>query len=271
MFAYDPAVSLDLRSEAPARDLADGGRVEDVTFASPRGGRVTALLAIPAGHGPFPALLFMHAGQLDRSEFVDEAVDLAQHGVVSLMIDAPFARRDPWQVAVGAGEHGVDVDLHAVVDMRRSIDLLEARREVDPARIGYVGHSYGASLGPILLAIEASRFQTAVLMAGHPANSEFYRDSPMMAGDRKEAGPSTWGAYVRAIEPLDAVRYLPSVACPTLLQWARRDEFIGPDDAARFTATLGDRGDARWYDSDHFFDQAARRDRETWLLDHLAR
>ena len=271
MFAYDPSLPLDLRSEALARDLADGGRLEEVTFASPRGGRVTASLAIPSGDGPFQALLFMHAGQLDRSEFIDEAVDLVRGGVVSLLIDAPFARPDPWRVAVGPGEHGADVDVHAVVDMRRSVDLLEARRDVDPSRIGYVGHSYGASLGPILLEIEASRLRTAVLMAGHPANSEFYRDSPVMAADRDEAGPSTWHAYVRAMEPLDAVRFLPGVACPTLLQWARHDEFIGTDEAARFTATLGDHGDARWYDSDHFFDEAARRDRKRWLLDHLAR
>jgi cephalosporin-C deacetylase-like acetyl esterase len=269
MFDYDPSPPLDARPDAPARDLAGGGRAEDITFVSPRGGRVTATLAIPSGEGPFPAILFMHAGQLDRTEFVDEAVSLALYGVVSLMIDAPYTRPDPWRVAIGAGEQGVDIDLHAVVDMRRSLDLLEVRSDIDPARIGYVGHSYGASLGPILLAIEASRLRTAVLMAGHPANSEFYRDSPIMAADREAAELATWRAYVRALDPLDAVRYLPRVVCPTLLQWARHDEFIGPDDAVRFTAALGDRGDARWYDSDHFFDEAARRDREAWLLKHL--
>jgi dienelactone hydrolase len=269
MFDYDPRPPLDARPEAPARDLAGGGQAEDITFVSPCGGRVTATQTIPSGEGPFAATLFVHAGQLDRTEFVDEAAYLARHGVVSLMIDAPFARPDPWRVAVGAGAQGVDVDLHAVVDMRRSLDLLEARGDVDPARMGYVGHSYGASLGPILLAIEASRLRTAVLMAGHPANSEFYRDSPIMAADREEAEPATWRAYVRALDPLDAVRYLPGVVCPTLLQWARHDEFIRPDDAVRFTAALGDRGDARWYDSDHFFDEAARRDREAWLLEHL--
>lgn len=269
MFDYDPTPPLGARQEAPARDLAGGGRAEDITFASPRGGRVTATQALPPGEGPFAAILFVHAGQLDRTEFIDEAADLARDGVVSLMIDAPFARPDPWRVAIGPGEQGVDIDLRAVVDMRRSLDLLEARPDVDPARLGYVGHSYGASLGPILLAIEASRLRTAVLMAGHPANSEFYRDSPIMAADRDEAGPATWHAYVRALDPLDAVRYLPGVGCPTLLQWARHDEFIGRGDAVRFTAALGNRGDARWYDSDHFFDEAARRDREAWLREHL--
>ena len=38
-----------------------------------------------------------------------------------------------------------------LTDLRRGVDLLVARAEVDPARIGYVGHSLGSTLGGVLV------------------------------------------------------------------------------------------------------------------------
>ena len=37
-----------------------------------------------------------------------------------------------------------------MIDMRRGVDLLLARRDVDPRRIAYVGHSYNANVGALL-------------------------------------------------------------------------------------------------------------------------
>lgn len=53
-------------------------------------------------------------------------------------------------------------EIHAVVDLRRGIDLLLARPDVDPRRLAYVGHSYGAQWGAILSAVD-KRIKTAVL------------------------------------------------------------------------------------------------------------
>src|SRR5438270_10837729 len=58
-----------------------------------------------------------------------------------------------------------DAFIHAVVDLRRGIDLLVARPDVDGDRIAYVGHSYGAQWGSILSAVDR-RMKTTVLMAG---------------------------------------------------------------------------------------------------------
>ena len=49
--------------------------------------------------------------------------------------------------------------------MRRGLDLLGARKDVDPKRIAYVGHSYNATVGGFLSGIDR-RFKVFVLMAG---------------------------------------------------------------------------------------------------------
>jgi cephalosporin-C deacetylase-like acetyl esterase len=50
-------------------------------------------------------------------------------------------------------------------DLRRSLDYLESRRDIDATRIGYLGASFGGQLAPIFLAIEP-RIKTAVLDSG---------------------------------------------------------------------------------------------------------
>src|SRR6202011_3560940 len=58
-----------------------------------------------------------------------------------------------------------EAEIQAVVDLRRGIDLLLARPDVDAKRLAYVGHSYGAQWGSILSAVD-KRMKTSILMAG---------------------------------------------------------------------------------------------------------
>jgi hypothetical protein len=76
LFQYDAAQPLDVRSAA--RDARDGVTVSDITYASPKGGRVTAYLVTPSGPGPFAGLLFGHWGGGNRTEFLPEAILYAQ-------------------------------------------------------------------------------------------------------------------------------------------------------------------------------------------------
>ena len=92
IFDYDGKAPTEFQERS--REPVDGATVADVSYASPRGGRVPAYLVTPSGRGPFAAVLFMHWGQGDRTEFLSEAVRYAKSGVVSLMIDAPYHRPD---------------------------------------------------------------------------------------------------------------------------------------------------------------------------------
>src|SRR4029077_2516485 len=123
--------------------------VHDISYASPKGGRVPAYLVVPEGKGPFAAVLWGHwywsnSSMRNRSEFLDEAVVLAHSGVVSLLPDGPIAR--PGHVGNNRPLNDSETPelIQAIVDMRRGADLLLARVDVDPARLAFVGHSYNA-------------------------------------------------------------------------------------------------------------------------------
>lgn len=94
-FVYERKAPLEIRTIG--RSSRQDVSVIDLTYASPLGGRVPAYLVVPAGKGPFAAVLFGHwmmegSPLRNRREFLEEAVVLARAGAVSLLIDAPLVR-----------------------------------------------------------------------------------------------------------------------------------------------------------------------------------
>src|SRR5262249_28068863 len=153
LFNYDANVALDIQENS--KEIIEGIDVHDLSFASPKGGRVTSYLIVPPGRGPFAAILYVHWGQGNRTEFLSEAVAMAKYKVISLLIDGPFARLDADPDAnLLHPEKEREQWIKGVVEMRRAIDVLLARNDVDPKRIGYVGHSYGATFGGVLAGVE---------------------------------------------------------------------------------------------------------------------
>src|SRR5215470_19003729 len=89
---YDRTAPVDLQ-EVGVTKRGDV-EVHDISYASPKGGRVTAYLVVPPGKGPFAAVEFVHWGQGNRTEFLSEALLYARAGIISLLLDAPPARAD---------------------------------------------------------------------------------------------------------------------------------------------------------------------------------
>src|ERR1700736_797299 len=166
LFGYQPKTPLDLQDKI-ITEFADG-TLHDITYTSPKGGPVDAYLVVPKGKGPFAAILFGHWGNGTRAEFIPEAKIYAGAGVVSLIPDYPWDRPQPWHKALSSGdkaEQDRDIEIQAVIDLRRGIDLLLQRPDIDPKRLAYVGHSYGAQWGSILSPIDR-RQKTSVFIAG---------------------------------------------------------------------------------------------------------
>ena len=270
---YDASASLEVQ-EAGTERRGDV-RILDLSYASPMGGRVPAYLILPSDDGKHPAVLFLHPGQGDRKTFLDEAVRLARdHGFASLTISAPFLRPEnqgkrggnPWNPEVSRNEQ-----IQTIVDVRRGFDLLASRPEVDPKRLAYVGHSLGATVGGTLAGIE-KRPVAFVLMAGYPAQTHAVlnnHDQGSIAF-RELTTPEQRDAYLKAMEPLDSL-YWVAFASPAklLFQFAKRDEFITPWDAAVYVRAAREPKEVRWYDTDHYFNDEARRDRDEWLVKTL--
>ena len=85
-------------------------------------------------------------------------------------------------------------------DLRRSVDYLETRPDIDADRLGYMGISWGSAMAPIMTAVEP-RVKASVLVVG--------------------------GLMMQAVQPVaDPFNYLPRVTIPTLMLNGRYDSFF---------------------------------------------
>src|SRR5439155_273839 len=160
-FDYDAGAPLDVRVSSSHFD--GGVRVRELTYASPKGGRVPALLFVPSGRGPFAGLIVQHGLPSSKEDVAFDAEDLARLGAVVIAIDAPFARRSGAPIAFTRRDRKEQIQL--IVDLRRAVDLLRARADVDDDRIAYLGISYGAAMGGLLAGAE-HRIAAFVLISG---------------------------------------------------------------------------------------------------------
>jgi dienelactone hydrolase len=274
LFYYDKAATLSMRDS-----LIESGehhKVFDVSFSSPRGGRVTAYLVTPARKGRFPGIVFGHWGLGDKTEFLPEAKLYAEAGCVSLMIDYPWVRPAPWRVNQGSGMDEPEKDLavfaQAVVDLRRGLDVLASRDDVDREKIAYVGHSYGAQWGVILSAVE-KRIKAVVLMAGVPSDSAIFLEGndPTYVAWRERTPKETMARYFAVTNTVAAIRYVAHAKpTPLFFQFARKERVFRIPAMERYYAVASEPKRLKWYDTGHELnDVQALLDRAEWLHEQI--
>ncbi len=262
-FDYDPAQPLDVREAGV--EFREGVTIHDVSYASVASGRVAAFLVVPPDEGTFPGVIFVHPAPGNRYTFLDEAAELAQYGAVSLLIDAPWSQGEAWGRRMGEPEHDLEEHLKTAKDLRRAVDLLSARPEVDAERMAYVGHSLGALFGGILAGVE-ERFKTCVLMAGVGSFPEVaVLNLPQLRGP-------ALGHYRQVLAPIDPLYYIQFAApAPLLFQFGLQDRSFACAKFIEFAAAGSEPKVVKWYHAGHYLPEpGARRDRLDWLRAHLS-
>lgn len=171
-------MSLPLRFERSNEELAAPLRpqepsepypyiVEEVRFRNPEGGHILAgTLTVPEGSGPHPgAVLISGSGPQDRDEallghkpFLVLSDHLTRAGVAVL-------RFDDRGVGDSEGDFGSATTHDFATDVEAATSYLATRPEVDPARVGLVGHSEGGLIAPIVAA-DMGKVAYVVLLAG---------------------------------------------------------------------------------------------------------
>ncbi len=273
MFLYDRKMPLDVREIGV--ENRDGIQVHDISYASPKGGRVTAYLVVPPGKGKFAGLIFMHVRPGSRAIFLDEALSYARMGGVSLLIDAPFSRagesKRDFDPTVTHPEIDRDIYIQTVIDLRRGVDLLLSRHDIDRKRIGFVGHSFGAHTGVLLASVE-KRIKGYVIMAGGPSLTEFLRTStvPGIVEVRNSLTKPQQENYFTTLATVDPINYVPYVAPSALFfQFGKRDTNPTEQSAARYFQAASNPKSVKWYDTGHALNDEARHDRALWLQEQL--
>ena len=247
--------------------------IHDITYTSPKGGVVPAYLVVTKGKGPFAAVIWGHwywdnSPMRNRKQFLDEAVALAQAGVVSLLTDGPVARPGHVKSADPMDER-VPIEFHQqVLDMRRGVDLLTARKDVDAKRIAFVGHSYNAAIGALLSGVDR-RFKAFVLMAGSMSD-EVGKDSKEFQEFRQKVGPEKYDAAIAKYSYLDQGKYV-SHAAPAFvfLQYATQERWLTPERARQYEKFVSEPKRFKIYEAPHALNAEARRDRIAFLTEQL--
>ena len=270
-FKYDPHAPLDVQ-EVGVEHRA-GVSIHDISYASPKGGRVPAYLVVPDGRGPFAGIVWGHwywatSEFANRKEFLEEAVTLAPAGVISLLTTGPIGRPGYEQPKSPFTDESAAYMIQQVIDMRRAADLLLARKDVDPKRLAYVGHSYNASVGAILSGIE-KRFKAFVLMAGALSFEVDRRTTPYQ-NIRNRMGADKFDAVLAKYAFLDPGRYV-AHASPAVvfLQYATKEDFITPEVSRQYADVVSDPKQYKVYEAPHALNAEARKDRVRFLAVQL--
>jgi len=262
LFRYD--ASADLRIEEVGTVTQGTAAVHDLSF-TPLPGRapVKAYLVVPEGKGPFAGVLWVHwlgePATTNRFQFLKEAVDLAPKGVVSLLVDAMWSAPEWYTKRVP--EEDYDNSIRQVVALRRALDLLLARPEVDKSRVGFVGHDYGGMYGMLLAGVD-HRPRTFVYVAVAPS----FESWAFFA--RQPASKAEWLRQNAALELTDALHRVSGAS--SFFQFARNDAYVARAETGVPLAAAPAPKERRFYDADHGMavPQVAA-DRDAWLLKEL--
>jgi dienelactone hydrolase len=258
----------------PPLDVKETGRrdqgtaiLRDITYAMLDGTtRNAATIVEPKNSSGRrrPAVLFVHwygppRPTSNRTEFIPDAVDLAGTGVVSLLIDTPWS--DPEYFKKRKREEDYARSVQQVKDLRRALDVLLAQPNLDPARLAYVGHDFGAMYGA-LAAANDKRVRAFVFMAGAPSFSDWFLYGPALPPDARQK-------FIDQLAPLDPARYLAQLDVPVLLQFANTDEHVAKARADLVIGSVRGPKDILFYDAGHELNEQATRDRLAWLRKQL--
>jgi dienelactone hydrolase len=249
--------------------------ISEVSFASPKGGRVDGYIVEPNRVEPRrPGIVFGHWGPGNRTEFLPEAVLYAEAGAVSILTNYPWTRPLEWRREFKYEDGQADLELarQAVVDLRRAFDVLLARRDVDPLRIAYIGHSYGAQWGAILSAVD-KRMKTSILIGGVRASEDIWEksNSPESVKLRQQWPLATRSPYMKHYTAVDGVRYVPHAAPVALyFQFAQFERLFDAASMNAYFAAASEPKSINWYPTGHEVnDPHAWADRARWLAKQI--
>jgi len=154
-----------------------------LTYAAEPGDRVPAYLLVPHDlKGKAPAVLCLHQttrigkgepAALGGRPTLHYAHELASRGYVCLVPDYPSFGDYPYDFRK-QGKHYASGSMKAIWNNIRAVDLLDAHPQVDPDRIGCIGHSLGAH-NAIFTAVFDQRVSAVVSSCGFTAFHDYYQ------------------------------------------------------------------------------------------------
>ncbi len=153
--------------------------VRQVVFQSRDESEIYAIIATPKAPGPHPGMLVLHGG--GGSAEVDKAIAWAQRGYVAVAPDLPgiaqpeklVFTKGKWSgLKYGEGRWVATPDasesvlFDAVLSAMKSLYLLRAQPQTDPARVGVVGISWGGYMTTMVCGLAGDQVKAGFALYG---------------------------------------------------------------------------------------------------------
>ena len=263
MHNYQRMESKDLR--LIGKRVQDGLESQLLVIQTPFGYRRVAEMFRPESGEALAAILYVHwyepeSRDSNRSQFVEEAKELARGGTVCLLIETLWS--DPDFFIKRTQEDDMQNSIEEVVNIRRAMDLLLSQPEIDPARFAYVGHDFGGMYGVLVGSLDQRPTQY-VIMAATPRFPDWYLYLPKLEGEAREA-------FIKQMVEIDPIVHAPSLApASVFFQFGTDDPHVPRKRAEEFFASANEPKEMTWYESGHGLNEVATSDRKKWLREKL--
>lgn len=245
--------------------VQEGIESQLLVIQTPFGYRRVAEMYGPEGEGSYAAILFVHWYEPEsitshRTQFEEEAKEMAHAGAVCLSIETLWSDRDFFLKRTQ--EDDVQNSIEEVVNIRRAMDLLLSQPGVDPKRFACVGHDFGGMYG--VLAGSLDQHPTHyVVMAATPRFPDWYLYLPKLEGEPREA-------FIRVMAEIDPITHIPNLApAEVFFQFATDDFHVPKARAEEFFSAARDPKELKWYEAGHGLNDESTRDRRAWLKQKL--
>jgi hypothetical protein len=186
-------------------------------------------LFLPKGTGPYQVVTYFPPIDAFWAKAIGDRSIRLRGGYVPLDIIPRGGRAPVWPVYYGSyeryggiyeatatqrGQLQTEMRVHWYADLKRTLDYLATRADLNADRLAYLGYSYGASHALPLLALE-KRYDAAILVAGGLGKPRHRSDAPggrsdqlhLQNHDARDDGQRQEGLRLPArIEPETALR-----------------------------------------------------------------
>jgi dienelactone hydrolase len=263
-YPFDYRASRPLEIHKVSSEFRGEIEIQDITFANLTGGRTKAYLVFPAQTRKLAGGLFVHwyepeSPTSNRTQFLDEAVEMAMHGMLCLLPETMWERPDWFKTR--DPEHDYEASVQQVKELRRALDVLLLQPYVEPSRTAYIGHDFGAMYGAVMAGVD-DRVKVLALQAGTTSFSDWF-----LLG-RKVEGLKGIEA-IQSVSMLDPVGFIGDVSGPVLFQFAVNDPYVLRERANEFFQAAKEPKKILWYEAGHGLNLQASKDRVEWLREQL--
>jgi len=243
----------------------DGIESQLLVIQTPFGYRRVAEMYRPEGEGLLPAILYVHWYEPEsisshRSQFEQEAQELARSGAICISIETLWSDRDFFLKRTQ--EDDAQNSMEEVVNIRRAMDLILSQPNVDSNRFAFVGHDFGGMYGVLAGSLD-KRPTHYVIMAATPRFPDWYLYLPKLEGERREA-------FIHQMAEIDPIVHVPDLSpAEVLFQFATDDFHVPRERAEEFFAAARQPKQMKWYEAGHGLNEDATRERKAWLKESL--